>query len=82
MMSFGSEPRATFGRTASGREKIVMSSAIVTITGDQDRETTTADNQLSEERKWSEAVCRPGSEAKGHGSWKQRADQVWERRLV
>jgi len=75
MMSFGSEPRATFGRTASGREKIVMSSAIVTITGDQDRETTTADNQLSEERK--------RSEAKGpHASWEQRADKVWERRLV
>jgi len=82
MIQFDSETKATIGRTASGREKIVMSSAIVTVTGDQDRETTTANSQLSEERKQSEAACRPGSEAKGHGSWEQRADKVWERRLV
>ena len=82
MIQFGFETKATVGRTASDREKIVMSSAIVTITGDQDQETTTANIQLSEERKWSEAACRPGSEAKGNGSWEQRADKAWERRLA
>jgi len=82
MIQFGFETKATVGRTASDREKIVMSSAIVTITGDQDQETTTANIQLSEERKRSEAACRPGSEAKGNGSWEQRADKAWERRLA